>query len=186
LVNFIKSKYVFYNLYAAYAIRKGDLSICEGSPNQDKCMKRAEDLYDLSNAAKGRCASYSGVKGDFCIGLSRGCNAAESDVVEDMCNAIRSRNVNEVMRASYQPDWAFEFGSLDEEGAKVIVGVYQGFKTGKVSSCLSPLGGSSSRISQVMCNILFSPAFSASDFNRTINDLLEYYKEIERSAASAR
>ena len=61
--------------------------------------------------------------------------------------------------------------------AEVALGVYHGFKSGKVSSCVNQLGDNYRPITSGICKILFSPQFTASDFFAVTGNIIGFYKD---------
>ena len=172
-----RQSYGFYNLYAAFAIRQNDLSVCKSSPSPSECLKQAKNIYDIVNFSKGYCNKFElGMQQDLCRGINAGCENIENKTAEDMCEAIDRKDVRAMSKISYQPDWTFQFKVMEEAEAQVLLGIYYGFKSGSPSVCKKFAKGDAKLIISGICDILLSSRFDSSDFSDFLNNLRKTYK----------
>jgi len=172
-----QKSYGLYNLYAAFAIRQNDLSVCKGSPSFSECLKQAKNIYDIVNFSKGYCDKFEpGMQQNLCRGISTGCENIGGKTAQDMCEAIDKKDTRAMSKISYQPDWAFQLKVMEESEAQALLGVYYGFKSGSSSSCKKFAAGDTKLIVSGICDILLSPRFDSSDFSDFLNNLRKTYK----------
>ena len=166
-----------YNLYAAFAIRQNDLSVCKRSPSSSECWKRAKNIYDIVNFSKGDCDKFSpGMQQDLCRGINAGCQNIENKTAQDMCEAIDEKDARAMSKISYQPDWTFQLKVMEESEARALLGIYYGFKSGNSSDCKKFAAGDTKLIVSGICDILLSSRFDSSNFADLLSNLRKTYK----------
>ena len=178
-VRYIRDKYVFYELYAAYALSNEDLSICQKSIDPQACIEHAEYLSTIYNFAKGDCDQLkSEAKRELCKGLNSGCRTIDNDCLKQMCDAIKNKDIQKVVKVSGVPYWAFNLGIIGQEGAADLLAVYYGAKSNRISTCLK-YQDPNNLVRKAVCRILFSSSFSSSDFSELVDDLIQQYTKKE-------
>jgi hypothetical protein len=164
--------YGLYNLYAAFAVKQNDLSLCNQSPSYSECLRRAKNIYDVMNFSKGECAKFApGMQQDLCRGINASCVDIEDETAQDMCEAIKVKNAESMSKISYRPDWAFQLKAMDELEAQTVLGIYYGFKNRSTSTCKGFAEGEGKPIIYGICEILLSSDFDSSDFSDLISSL---------------
>ena len=66
---------------------------------------------------------------------------------------------------------------MDDTEARAMLGLYQGYKTGKASSCTQFAQGTHKLMISSVCEVLFGTKLSTTQFERMVNDLVEEYKK---------
>jgi hypothetical protein len=178
----VKESSGFYNLYAAFAIREDDLSACNNAASYSKCINRAENIYDIQNFAEGNCDKFeTGMKRDLCLGIDKGCSVVDT-TAREMCTAVNRRDVRKISEISYKPDWAFNLQPMTEDEARAMIGIYEGYKNNNLASCNAFAKGPHSIMIAGVCQVLFSRAFSSSDFEKLTDKLVDHYKRKVKSS----
>jgi len=178
----IMKSYHFYKLYAAFAFRRRNKSICDNSPSSHHCYQEVEFFERMKNIAEGNCTRLnSKFFQELCRIVKNNCRGSDNSYIEGMCNAFKEKDITKIMMYSNTPAWLAEITSpMDKEEAQFTCFIFYSFIDKKVDECLrymKEIESSERGIYQGICRILFAPRFSSSDFHDLIKQTLRYYKE---------
>jgi len=176
----IDETFELYKLYSACAVREKDLSICKQSLNPGGCLVSARFLQTVVDVGHKKCDEIKDPSfKKLCEFGKNRCEKADDSVFKDVCVAVDTKDVEALQKASYKPEWAVDYGLLDEEDARIIMSLYYGSLTDSLSACTDMSGGNI--FIDGICRVLFEPGFNKERLPRLLDEQRAFFRRMLES-----